>query len=169
MTASKAKKRALEPESEALSATANHCLPWPRDGKWFYRLWKRYYGHNFINAGEVCTLVLFHFIGGVALGPPPPPTRSVKTIVSEESRNSFKLKWSIRVVKGYTIHNYKCRHKNGLDASGAKTHQNLIMGGMPSDPPSHACFYSSQFPKCPPIHPKQRKSCMNPMVTYTFP
>ncbi len=49
------------------SATANDCLPWPRDGTWFYRLWTRYYGHNFVNPGEVCTLVLFHLTSDFAI------------------------------------------------------------------------------------------------------
>ncbi len=91
--ASKAKKRVLEPDSEGCTLCIRsmslclhlaynicyaidylwlclhyneqerHCKRGPRDGTRFYRLWTRYYGHNFVNVGEGCTLVLF-FGGG---------------------------------------------------------------------------------------------------------
>ena len=38
-----------------------YCVPRPRDGTWFYRLCTRYHKHGFINAGKICTTVLFHF------------------------------------------------------------------------------------------------------------
>ncbi len=82
--ASKAKKRALEPESEGCtlwfyvvvlaSCIYTLCLHYNEQERHckrvkppftltprFYRLWTRYYGHNFVNAGEVCTLELFRF------------------------------------------------------------------------------------------------------------